>query len=91
MCIRDRRYAFEYAKVYNRKKVTCFTKDNIMKQTDGLFHQVFDEIALEYPEIQNEHWIIDIGAAKMADTPEAFDAVSYTHLDVYKRQMPALP
>ena len=74
-CEKIVRYAFEYAKVYGRKKVTCFTKDNIMKQTDGLFHQVFDEIALEYPEIENEHWIIDIGAAKMADTPEIFDII----------------
>ncbi len=79
-CEKIVRYAFEYAKVYNRKKVTCFTKDNIMKQTDGLFHQVFDEIALEYPEIQNEHWIIDIGAAKMADTPEAFDVIVMPNL-----------
>ena len=74
-CEKIIRYAFEYAKVYGRKKVTCFTKDNIMKQTDGLFHEVFDEIALEYPEIENEHWIIDIGAAKMADTPEIFDVI----------------
>lgn len=74
-CEKIVRYAFEYAKVYGRKKVTCFTKDNIMKQTDGLFHQVFDEIALEYPEIENEHWIIDIGSAKMADTPEIFDVI----------------
>ena len=74
-CEKIVRYAFEYAKVYGRKKVTCFTKDNIMKQTDGLFHQVFDEIALEYPEIENEHWIIDIGAAKLADTPEVFDVI----------------
>ena len=43
------RYAFEYARRNNRKKVTCFTKDNIMKMTDGLFHKVFDEIAAEYP------------------------------------------
>ena len=74
-CEKIIRYAFEYAKVYGRKKVTCFTKDNIMKQTDGLFHKVFDEIAVEYPEIENEHWIIDIGAAKLADTPEVFDVI----------------
>ena len=70
-CEKIVRYAFEYARAYNRKKVTCFTKDNIMKQTDGLFHQVFDEIGKEYPEIEQEHWIIDIGAAKLADTPES--------------------
>lgn len=79
-CEKIVRYAFEYAKQQNRKKVTCFTKDNIMKQTDGLFHQVFDEIAKEYPEIENEHWIIDIGAAKMADTPEAFDVLVMPNL-----------
>ncbi len=79
-CEKIIRYAFEYAKQQKRKKVTCFTKDNIMKQTDGLFHQVFDEIAKEYPEIENEHWIIDIGAAKMADTPEAFDVIVMPNL-----------
>jgi isocitrate dehydrogenase len=79
-CEKIVRYAFEYAKQYGRKKVTCFTKDNIMKQTDGLFHQVFDEIAKEYPDIENEHWIIDIGAAKMADTPEVFDVIVMPNL-----------
>lgn len=74
-CEKIIRYAFEYAKAYGRKKVTCFTKDNIMKQTDGLFHKVFDEISVEYPELEKEHWIIDIGAAKMADTPENFDVI----------------
>lgn len=79
-CEKIVRYAFEYARQYGRKKVTCFTKDNIMKQTDGLFHKVFEEIAAEYPDIQNEHWIIDIGAAKMADTPEAFDVIVMPNL-----------
>lgn len=74
-CEKIIRYAFEYAKQQNRKKVTCFTKDNIMKQTDGLFHQVFLEIAKEYPNIQSEHWIIDIGAALLADSPELFDVI----------------
>src|SRR5215204_2496436 len=74
------RYAFEYARRNNRKKVTCFTKDNIMKMTDGLFHRVFDEIAKDYADIQNEHWIVDIGAAKLADTPEAFDVVVMPNL-----------
>src|SRR6202045_189325 len=74
------RYAFEYARQFNRKKVTCFTKDNIMKMSDGLFHKIFDEISPEYPEIEKEHWIVDIGAAKMADTPEAFDVIVMPNL-----------
>src|SRR6516162_7590344 len=74
------RYAFEYARRHNRKKVTCFMKDNIMKMTDGLFHKIFDEIAAGYPEIEKEAWIVDIGAAKMADTPEAFDVLVMPNL-----------
>jgi len=74
------RYAFEYARAYNRKKVTCFTKDNIMKLTDGLFHKTFEEVGKEYPEIEKEHWIVDIGAAKLADTPELFDVIVMPNL-----------
>ena len=74
------RYAFEYARRFNRKKVTCFIKDNIMKRTDGLFHRIFDQIAKEYPEIEADHWIVDIGAAKMADTPENFDVIVMPNL-----------
>ncbi len=74
------RYAFEYARQYNRKKVTCFTKDNILKMTDGMFHKIFDEISAEYPDIEKEHWIVDIGAAKLADTPEAFDVIVMPNL-----------
>jgi isocitrate dehydrogenase len=79
-CEKIVRYAFEYARRNNRKKVTCFTKDNIMKLTDGLFHKVFDEIGAEYPDLEKEHWIVDIGAAKLADTPEAFDVVVMPNL-----------
>ncbi len=74
------RFAFEYARAYGRKKVTCFSKDNIMKLTDGLFHKVFDEVSKEYPELEAEHWIVDIGAAKMADTPENFDVIVMPNL-----------
>lgn len=79
-CERIIRYAFEYARVYGRKKVTCMVKDNIMKLTDGLFHRVFDEIALEYPEIKTETQIIDIGAARLASQPERYDVVVTSNL-----------
>ena len=79
-CERICRYAFEYAVRNGRKKVTCFTKDNIMKLTDGLFHRVFDEVAAEYPQIEHEHWIVDIGAAKLADAPELFDVIVLPNL-----------
>ena len=69
------RYAFEYARANNRKKVTCMTKDNIMKLSDGMFHKVFDDIGKEYPDIKQEHMIIDIGTAKVAANPEMFDVI----------------
>lgn len=74
-CEKIIRYAFEYAKTYGRKKVTCFSKDNIMKMTDGLFHRTFDEIGKEYLDIEQEHMIVDIGSAIVADKPETLDVV----------------
>lgn len=74
------RYAFEYARANGRKKVTCMTKDNIMKMADGLFHKVFDEIGAEYPDIEQDHMIIDIGAAKVAACPDMFDVIVLPNL-----------
>lgn len=79
-CEKIIRYAFEYARLYKRKKVSCFVKDNIMKHTDGLFHEVFKELAKEYPDIETDSWIIDIGAARLADTPEMFEVVVTSNL-----------
>ncbi len=74
------RYAFEYARHNHRQRVSCFTKDNIMKFSDGLFHRVFNEIAEEYPDIEASHMIVDIGAARLADTPERFDVICLPNL-----------
>lgn len=79
-CEKIIRYAFEFARLYNRKKVTCMVKDNIMKLTDGLFHQVFDEISLEYPDITSETQIIDIGSARLAAKPEDYDVIVTSNL-----------
>ncbi len=69
------RYAFDYAVQNGRRKVTCMSKDNIMKMSDGAFHKIFDEVAKEYPDIENDHYIIDIGSARVASHPEAFDVI----------------
>jgi isocitrate dehydrogenase len=74
-CERIVQHAFELARSQGRKKVTCVVKDNIMKLTDGLFVTVFNEIALEYPEIQTERMIVDIAAAHLADNPKRFDVI----------------
>jgi isocitrate dehydrogenase len=74
------RYAFDYAVKNNRKKVTCFSKDNIMKFTDGIFHQVFNDIAKEYPNISSDHYIVDIGTARLASKPQIFDVIVTSNL-----------
>ena len=74
------RYAFEEARAQGRSKVTALVKDNIMKMTDGLFARVFEEVAEAYPDIEHEQMIVDIGAARLADTPEAFDLVVMPNL-----------
>ncbi|NDB81932.1 MAG: NADP-dependent isocitrate dehydrogenase [Alphaproteobacteria bacterium] len=74
------RYAFDYAVKNNRKTVSCFSKDNIMKFSDGIFHKVFLEIAKEYPQIKSNYYIIDIGTAKLASSPGLFDVIVTSNL-----------
>jgi len=74
------RYAFDYARRHGRKRVACFTKDNIMKLTDGLFHRVFDEVARQYTDIETSHQIVDIGMANFVHRPEAYDVVVLPNL-----------
>ncbi len=66
-CERICRLAFEYAKNNGRKRVTCVTKANIMKTTDGKFLRIFYNMAKEYPDIQVDDWFIDIMTAKLVD------------------------
>ncbi|MDH7492887.1 MAG: isocitrate/isopropylmalate family dehydrogenase [Candidatus Saccharicenans sp.] len=65
--VRIIRMAFEYARKNKRAKVTCVTKANVVKTTDGRFLDVFYKIAKEYPEIQTDDWYIDIMTAKLVD------------------------
>jgi isocitrate dehydrogenase len=74
-CEKIIRCAFEYARAHRRHKLTGMTKDNIMKKTDGLFHKVFDEVRAQYPDIETEHQIIDIGTARLATPPERHDVI----------------
>ena len=75
------RYAFELARREGRGKVTCATKANIMKLTEGLFKRTFEELSGEYPEIAAEHLIIDNVAHQMAKNPAQFDVVVTTNLN----------
>jgi isocitrate dehydrogenase len=75
------RYAFELARREGRGKVTAASKANIMKMTEGLFKKVFEELALEYPEIKAEHLIIDNVAHQLAKDPAQFDIIVTTNLN----------
>ncbi len=75
------RYAFELARREGRSKVTCATKANIMKLTEGLFKRVFEEMAPEYPGITAEHLIIDNVAHQLAKNPAQFDIIVTTNLN----------
>ena len=69
------RYAFEYAKINDRKKVTAIHKANIMKFTDGLFLEAYRDVAKDYPEIETQEVIIDNMCMQLVLRPETFDVL----------------
>lgn len=69
------RYSFEYARKNHRKKVTCVHKANIMKLTDGLFLDVFKEVAKDYSDIESDSVIIDALCMKLVTDPTKFDVL----------------
>ena len=75
------RLAFELARAEGRKKVTCATKANILKLTEGLFKRVFEEVAKEYSDIQSDHMIVDNCAHQMVMRPEQFDVLVMTNMN----------
>ncbi len=74
------RYAFEMAKRKNTRRITCGHKANIMKITDGLFLDVFYEVAKEYPELKSDDVIVDDLCMKLVTRPDTFDVVVLTNL-----------
>ncbi len=74
------KYAFEMAKKKGAKRITCGHKANIMKLTDGLFLEVFYEVAKEYPELKADDVIVDDLCMKLVTRPDIFDVVVLTNL-----------
>ena len=73
-------YAFEMAKKKGARRITCGHKANIMKLTDGLFLECFQEVAKEYPELKSDDIIVDDLAMKLVVKPQEFDVVVLTNL-----------
>lgn len=80
-CEKIVRLAFEIARSEGRAKVTCSTKSNIMKLTEGLLKRTFEEIAAEYPDIRTEHLIIDNLAHQLVRWPEHYDVIVTTNMN----------
>jgi isocitrate dehydrogenase len=74
------RYAFEMARKKGARRITCGHKANIMKITDGLFLEVFYEVAKEYPELKADDVIVDDLCMKLVSRPDVFDVVVLTNL-----------
>lgn len=69
------RHAFEFARLNHRRQVTCLTKDTALRLTDGLFRQVFEEVARDYPHIEHRHLLVDTGMARFVSDPDDFDVI----------------
>jgi len=80
-CEKIVRLAFEFARSEGRTLVTCATKSNIMKFTEGMLKRTFEEIAPEYPEITSNHIIIDNCCHQLVRRPEQFDVIVTTNMN----------
>jgi len=74
------RFAFEYAKIHKRRKITAVTKSNIMKSSDGLFQHIAEEVAREYPEMEFEHKLIDNICMQLVQKPELYEVLVLPNL-----------
>ena len=74
------RFAFEYARSHGRKRVSCITKANIMKHTDGLFLATFREVAADYPDIEPWENLVDAVCMGLVQRPEEFDVLVLPNL-----------
>jgi isocitrate dehydrogenase (NAD+) len=74
------RFGFEYAQENGRRRVSCITKANIMKHTDGLFLAVFREVAKEYPGLEAWETLVDALCMGLVQRPEEFDVLVLPNL-----------
>ena len=73
-------YAFKYAQDNNKSKVTAVHKANVLKKTDGLFKEIFYEVAKDYPDIATEDFYVDATAMYLITQPESFEVIVTTNL-----------
>jgi len=80
-CEKIVRFAFELARAEGRRTVTCATKANIMKFSEGMLKRTFEDVAPEYPDIESWHLIVDNTAHQLVKRPEQFDVIVTTNMN----------
>lgn len=80
-CEKIIRLAFEFARSESRKTLHCATKANIMKFTEGMMKQTFEDVAKEYPDIKAQHIIVDNCAHQLVRFPERFETIVATNMN----------
>ncbi len=80
-CEKITRFAFEFARSEQRKRIHCATKSNIMKLTEGMLQRTFEAIAPQYPEIEAKHILVDNCAHQLVMRPEQFDVILTTNMN----------
>jgi isocitrate dehydrogenase (NAD+) len=73
-------YSFDYARAFSRKKVTVVHKANILKETDGLFLSVTEEVAVDYPDIEFESHMVDSMCSQLVRSPQNHDVIVLPNL-----------
>jgi len=79
-CTRISRFAFEYARKNQRKKIHAIHKANIMKLSDGLFLRCARDVAKGYPEITYAEHIVDNTCMQLVMNPYQYDMLLMENL-----------
>ena len=75
------RLAFELARAEGRESVVAMSKANIMKMTEGTLKSVFEEVSLEYDDIESWHVIVDNAAHQLVKLPEQYSVLVTTNMN----------
>ena len=74
------RFAFDYARANNRRRVTAIHKANIMKLGDGLFLESCRAVARDYSDVQYDERIVDAACMHLVMHPEKLDVLLLPNL-----------
>jgi 3-isopropylmalate dehydrogenase len=74
------RYAFEYARQYNRKKVTLVAKTNVLRFAHNLWLRAFEEVKKEFAGIETDYHHVDACTMYMVTKPKQYDVIVTTNM-----------